>query len=152
MSFCIIIAGFCCIVTPVAAQKIGMMSTVQELDTSVVIVTAYYCDADGEDYENDIVGRFNIILNGAQRYNLDLEISLTMPSGLTHVHSQSIQGTEATLRCTIYFYDYATESGDYTLAVESVVNNCGTAYDNAELTFDPPGGSGDADPVSYLMF
>ena len=148
----VILAGVCCITTPVAAQKVGSMSTVQDVDASVVIVSAYYTDAEGDDCENDVIARFNIVLNGAQRYNLDLSISLKLPSGEVFNYYYSIDACISTLRCTMYFYDHATESGDYVLNIGVQVNNCGSSSDSTEYIFDPPGGSGDTDPCTYLMY
>ncbi|MGY5873301.1 MAG: hypothetical protein RTV72_13710 [Candidatus Thorarchaeota archaeon] len=139
------------IMTPAAAHRVGSTSTTNDLDASVRIIDAYYSNEDGDVDENDIVGCFNIILNGAQRYCLDIHISLTMPSGVVHTFSQAVNGSLTTLHCTIFFYDYGTESGDYTLTIEVQVNNCGTCYDSAEYVFDPPGGSGDTDPLVYLV-
>jgi len=140
------------VVKPISAHRVGSTSIENTLDASLVILSVEYADADGEDYENDIVGRFNVLLNGAEKYNLNVTVSLTLPSGLGYRYSFNIIGCLTTLHCSIYMYDHAIEPGDYIFSLELQVHSTGTVYVTAEYIFDPPEGSGDADPCVYLVF
>ncbi len=139
------------IILPVSAHRTGATSLSNTLDASLKIISVEYTDADEEGYENDIVGCFNILLNGAEKYTLNIDISLTLPSGFEYTYSYSAISCLTTLHCTIYLFDHATESGDYTFSLTVYVHTTGAVSDSAEYIFDPPEGSGDTDPCVYLL-
>ncbi|NWF96624.1 MAG: hypothetical protein HXY34_10835 [Candidatus Thorarchaeota archaeon] len=137
------------VVLPVAAAK-----TVQYTEPTpivLVITGATYADADGDLLEDDVIGWFDIQLSGSQRYTMDLRISLKLPSGTEYAYLYFVSTRLQTLHCTMYFYNHATETGYYVFSAEALLYSSGGYYDVAEYTFDPPGGSGNADPCGLLV-
>ncbi len=133
------------------ASTVTVQSTNDQVSVTLTILDAFYTDADGDGYEDDVVGYFDIHLYGRPRYTLDIYPSLVLPSGTTHTYLYTINTRLDTLHCTMYFYDHALESGNYTFAVEIVLYTGGVTAGEANYLFDPPGGSGDADPCGFLV-
>lgn len=121
------------------------------VEIAITILSACYTDADGDGYEDDVVGYFDIYLSGASRYRLDIYPSLTLPSGRTYTYGFSVSTRLSVLHCTMYFYDHAVESGWYSFSVGVVSYTGGSAYWVEEYVFDPPGGYGDQDPCGVLV-
>ncbi|MBS3795971.1 MAG: hypothetical protein KGY80_13790 [Candidatus Thorarchaeota archaeon] len=138
-------------ITAVDASSTTVSSTNDEVSVSLTIIDANYTDADDDGYADDVIAYFDIALEGARRYNLDIYPSLTLPSGTEYTYAYVINTRLELLHCTMYFIDHATESGDYIFSVEIVSYTGGVACGSAEYVFDPPGGSGDADPCGILV-
>lgn len=135
---------------PVSAQ-VTINSVNDQASVTVDIIDAYYTDADDDGFEDDVVAHFDIHLSGKQRYNMDIYPSLILPSGTSYDYGYTINTRLTTLHCTMYFYDHATESGDYTFHVDVILYTGGVASGQVDYVFDPPGGSGDADPCGVLV-
>ncbi len=152
MSFALLVV--LCIVNgvpSVLASSTTISSTNNQVSVSLSILHANYTDADDDGYADDVVAYFDIELDGGMRYNLDVYPSLTLPSGTKYTYAYVISTRLELLHCTMYFIDHATESGDYIFSVEIVSYTGGIACGYAEYVFDPPGGSGDADPCGFLV-
>ncbi len=143
--------GLVSILPVVSASTATTQSTNEQVSITLEITDAYYCDADDDGLEDDVVGFFDITLSGQSRYTFDVYTSLTLPSGTVYSYAYVVNTRLELLHCVMYFYNHATESGDYTFSVEIVSYTGGVAYCAAEYTFDPPGGSGDADPCGSLV-
>ncbi|RLI47949.1 MAG: hypothetical protein DRO73_10615 [Candidatus Thorarchaeota archaeon] len=146
----IILGGMCAFVMPVAAGTVTIRSSNDQVTVSVKILDAYYTDADDDGYEDDVVALFDIYLDGAVRYNIDIYPELVLPSGESFLYGYTINTRLSTLHCTMYFLHHATETGNYTFSVDVVSYTGGVATGQVNYVFDPPGGSGDADPCAVL--
>ncbi len=133
------------------ASSVTVRSSNRQVSVTLSIVEAFYTDADGDGYEDDVVGYFDIFLGGRQRYTMDISPALTLPSGESYTYLYTVNTRLSTLHCTMYFYDHALESGNYTFSVDIVLYTGGVAAGQTHYSFDPPGGSGDADPCGFLV-
>ena len=134
----------------VSASSVSLQSTNEQVGITLTILDAYYCDADADNNEDDVVAYFDLTFSGKNRYNIDLYPSLILPSGTEYTYAYVLNTRLDTLHCVMYFYNHATESGDYTFSVEVVSYTGGVVSGVASYVFDPPGGSGDADPCGTL--
>ncbi len=138
------------VVVPVSAGQVTVQSSNTQASVTVHILDAYYTDADDDGREDDVVAYFDIHLDGARRYNMDIYPALTLPSGTSYLYGYTINTRLSDLHCIMYFYNHATESGNYTFSVDVVLYTGGVAGGQIQHVFDPPGGSGDADPCGAL--
>ncbi|MHA1772052.1 MAG: hypothetical protein ACTSYL_07375 [Candidatus Thorarchaeota archaeon] len=137
-------------VVPASAGRVTIQSSNDQATVTVHVLDAFYTDADDDGYEDDVIAYFDIHLDGAQRYNFDIYPALTLPSGTSYLYGYTINTRLSDLHCTMYFYDHATESGNYTFSVDVILYTGGVASGQVQYVFDPPGGSGDADPCGAL--
>ncbi len=147
----VMLVGFHFALPVVSASSVSINSTNDQVNVTVTILDAYYCDADSDENEDDVVGYFDITFSGNARYNVDIYPSLTLPSGTEYTYAYVVNTRLDVLHCVMYFYNHATESGNYTFSVEVVSYTGGVATGVASYVFDPPGGSGDADPCGSLV-
>lgn len=110
---------------------------------SIQVKEAYYADLDGDGLEDDVYSQVEIRLSGANRYNLDYWITLTLPSGENFVFGWFVSTRLTTLNIANNLYNTALEAGWYHLHIEVFMKTGGISYTNYEHWFDPPG---DADP------
>ncbi|MHA1303530.1 MAG: hypothetical protein ACTSPI_07500, partial [Candidatus Heimdallarchaeaceae archaeon] len=123
-----------------------------KLRLTITITYAYYTDANDDGFEDDIIMDFIINITKLDKEirfaEFDLIISLTLPSGFKFDYNYNICTYKMLLNCTMFFYNHATESGDYIGQVTGIL------YDDNESVitgvetyiFDPPGESGDVNP------
>ncbi|MFX1475692.1 MAG: hypothetical protein ACFFCO_09505 [Promethearchaeota archaeon] len=118
-----------------------------EVIITITILSAYYTDADGDGFADDVVAHFDVALSGAEAYVFDMFPSLTLPSGLTYIYWYTVLTNCTLIHFTITFYNHITESGWYIFAIATLYfSNNGRNIVYAEFPFDPPGGSPDQDP------
>ena len=121
----------------------------------LIITDAYYTDLDG-DTVLDVVAYFRVYFY-REDYDIYIYPTLQLPSGQAFSY-----GFDITCYSYYYyyytfqllFYDHALETGDYTLFIEIYTIKQWSqysCYDVADLTFDPPGGSGGHDPLCVLL-
>ncbi len=135
----------------VTASTVTVQSTNDQVTIKVQILDAYYTDADGDGNEDDVIAYFDLSFEGNARYNIDVYPSLTLPSGSEYTYAYVINTRLSIVHCTMYFYNHALESGDYIFSVQVVSYIGGVVSGTASYVFDPPGGSGDADPAGVLV-
>lgn len=132
-------------------ESVTLKSWNNQVEMNLTILNAYYTDADGDGSEDDVIAEFVITLSGSNRYNFIIFPTLTLPSGMEHSYGYFINTRLSILHCTMYFYHSATESGWYTFSIEIIGLTGGGASGLASFEFDPPGGSGDADPCGKIV-
>lgn len=106
---------------------------------SIYVAEAYYGDLDADGYEDDTFARVELTLSGANRYNFEYWVTLTLPSGQDFVFGWGINTRLNFLNLSTTMYDTALESGWYHLHIEIVLKTGGTSYLDMEHVFDPPG-------------
>ena len=136
---------------PAAASEVTVQSTNRQVTITLTILNAEYTDADDDGLQDDVVAYFDISLSGKERYSLELTLSLTLPSDNEYAYTYLVNTRLSMLHCTIYFYNHATEQGDYVFHAHIVSHVGGVVDGSAQYEFDPPGGSGDADPCAALV-
>ena len=115
------------------------------LDTEVHSVTindAYYIGY-------DIFTTITItVQTDSNTENYYLQVTLVNPIGVEENIVLHIITSLDTITLDFIFYNYATESGDYTVEATIVSNENGWFAVTDVLVFDPPGGTdGDGDPL-----
>jgi hypothetical protein len=88
---------------------------------------------------------------GANSYNFDYFVYLTLPSGLQFNYAISLSSRLQILELNNYFWNHAIETGWYHVEVFVVMRTGGIALSSSDLIFDPPGGSGGSDPISFSL-
>lgn len=146
----LMIGGLGLFITPVHASSVTVSSTNDKVVLGLTILSAEYTDADNDGFADDVVAYFDIKLSGTRRYTLDIYPSLELPSGTEYTYAYTINTRLEILHCTMYFYNHATESGDYIFSVDIISFTGGAVSGTTDYVFDPPGGSGDADPCGSL--
>ncbi|MFW9994562.1 MAG: hypothetical protein ACFFD4_21135 [Candidatus Odinarchaeota archaeon] len=158
---------FVCITPIVASSGHNYYNEV----VGVEIFDAYYCDSDGDSEYDDIEAivtmEFSISsdCNGSREnyviqddgvfYIVDSDyylviVKLTLPSGLTYSYSFQNNIIKGSVSYQFFFYNHATESGDYILSVG--VYSSHDSYESDNLTFDPPKGIPGTEPTfAFLM-
>jgi hypothetical protein len=106
---------------------------------NIHVKEAYYADLDGDGSEDDVYTQVDLTMSGANRYNLQYWITLTLPSGQEFVFGWIINTGRTTLNIANTLYNTALESGWYHLHIEVVMKTGGVSYTNYEHMFDPPG-------------
>ncbi|MFW9994567.1 MAG: hypothetical protein ACFFD4_21160 [Candidatus Odinarchaeota archaeon] len=153
------------ILTPVVASSatVHYYTQVDEVE----IHDAYYCDSDGDGYEDDIEALVEIhfendtdqwtsifrdkydwiyvVFDNGTIYLVDDDaylviVEMILPSGFTYNYVFEDKTTEMVVNYHWYFYDHATEPGWYTLNVD-VYGSLGT-HKSDSVIFDPPGSEG----------
>ncbi len=146
----LMIGGLGFFIAPVHASNVTVSGTNKRVVLSLTIVGAEYTDADNDGLADDVVAYFDITLSGTKRYTLDIYPSLELPSGTIYTYAYTINTRLEILHCVMYFYNHATETGDYIFSVDLVSFTGGPTSGTTDFIFDPPGGSGDADPCGAL--
>jgi len=110
-------------------------------DVTVVPTIDYanYGDFDGDGFEDDVYINVTIDLSGANVYNFQYILTLTLPSGLFYTYQYTIV-TDSNLVLHHYLMDHATEPGWYDVDVDITMKTGGISTAHAEYIFDPPGG------------
>lgn len=126
-------------------------SSVSDAMVYIDITTAYYADLEGDGLENDVFVGVRLTFEGASTYNFDYYIFLTLPSGAEFGYMFSAATRMEVLNIDNYFWNHATESGWYEVAVYMVLRTGGAQVISESLIFDPPGGSGGADPIGVSI-
>ncbi|RMG20230.1 MAG: hypothetical protein D6732_28850 [Methanobacteriota archaeon] len=123
-------------------------------DRVMIFVTdAYYGDADGDGYTDDVIAIVDIAIESNQFiYLIQYEIYLQMPSGTVYGYIFWIFTMNPTIHIVNNFYNHATEKGDYT--IHAFADFAGTLYPSGydTHTFDPPGGdNGDPPTIEVIV-
>ena len=134
-------------ITITHAVPLNASTTSEPIGISVTITSAYYADIDTDGWEDDIYSSVTIDLTGAVRYNFDYYITLTLPSGTSYTYHYSINTVYDVVNFGNYFWNHATESGDYSISVKVVLWTGGISSATHQYIFDPPGGSDGGDPT-----
>lgn len=120
-----------------------------EMTIKIVVREAYYSDLDSDGFEDDVYIRTELLLEGANRYNFDYWLTLTLPSGVQFIFGWGINTRLNFLNIGNNLMNTALEPGWYDLHVEVIMKTGGISYTNTMHTFDPPG-SGDTNvPPAY---
>ncbi|MFX0090172.1 MAG: hypothetical protein ACFFBD_00300 [Candidatus Hodarchaeota archaeon] len=117
----------------------------------VEIKDAYYGDFDGGAYPDDVYTLLEIKMESTAPYVFFYIITLVLPSGAEFSYFVSFSTSEDGVFIHNYFYNHATESGDYTVSVRIYLWAPGFPNDSDWYVFDPPGGSSGGDPT-FLAF
>lgn len=114
----------------------------------VSIVTAYYADLEGDGIENDVYVLLQFDIVDVPIYDFVYQIVLELPSGASYVYLVAVRAWVTTVYLNNYFFNHATESGNYTVYVDTLLVAPYNAADSAMMVFDPPGYSegGDVPP------
>ncbi len=132
----LLLSTFCISLGAVSTQGLRSMDT--EIH-NVIINDAYYI---GFDIFTTITVTVQTDSNTENYY---LKVTLINPNGEEEIVILHIITSLETLTLEFTFYNYATESGDYTVEATLVSNNNGWFAVTDVLVFDPPGGS-EGDP------
>ena len=117
------------------------------------IQEAYYADLEGDGMEDDVFVGVELAFFGASVYNFDYYIFLTLPSGAEFGYAVALAAHTDLAYFGNYFWNHATEPGDYTVTVYTVLRTGGMTLFSDALVFDPPGGTGGSDPIRFdLVF
>ncbi|UJG44481.1 MAG: hypothetical protein K9W46_04710 [Candidatus Heimdallarchaeum endolithica] len=133
-------------------QFVQGLTTIEadEVKVDLQITNAYYCDADFDGEEDDVVLHFetNItFLENKYLVKFYLEIDLILPSGMQFSYLYEIYTTRTFLNFTMFFYNHALEPGDYIGIVTLHLSDDGEFISGTEqIIFDPPGKTDDTDP------
>ncbi|MDH5404724.1 MAG: hypothetical protein OEY49_19635, partial [Candidatus Heimdallarchaeota archaeon] len=117
---------------------VNIVGAADNVDVIPTVDYANYGDFDGDGFEDDVYINVTIDLTGANMYNFDYTLILTLPSGLTYIYD-FIYVTETNLVVEHYLMDHATEPGWYTVDVDITMKTGGINHAHAEYIFDPPG-------------
>lgn len=118
---------------------------------TIMIHEAYYADLENDGIENDIFVSVELSFSGSNSYNFDYLIYLTLPSGHVFNYYISLSSRVQTLNMGNYFWNHALESGWYHVEASVILRTGGIALTSSDLVFDPPGGSGGSDPISFNL-
>ena len=130
-----------------ASGRIGSTAVSSDPTVSINITTAYYADLEGDGLENDIFVGVVLSFVGASTYSFDYYIFLTLPSGTEYGYTFSAATKTEILNLDNYLWNHATEAGWYKVTIYIVLKTGGAQLVTESLIFDPPGGSGGADPI-----
>ncbi len=133
-----------------AARPDFSASSTDVISIKVSVTDAYYTDLDNDGLSDDVIAYTSVDLSGSTRYNFDYYITLTLPSGKNYTYAYTFNTVYTTLNIRNYFWNHATECGDYTITVQAILWTGGISYTNHAYTFDPPGGSDGGDPTFDL--
>ncbi len=122
-------------------QGITSVSANTEGPINVDIEEAYYSDLDNDGFNDDVFVLLRFDLTGSSYYEYGYLITLTLPSGTSYSYIVIVRSLVDTVYTKNYFWDHATECGDYTVTVQALLNVPYTFYDTDTEIFDPPGGS-----------
>ncbi|TXT53837.1 MAG: exported protein of unknown function [Candidatus Thorarchaeota archaeon] len=114
---------------------------------AVSIETAYYTCLDGDGMENDVFSVIKFELSSSWIYEYYYWITLELPSGASYCYEVHVFAWTDTIYLRNVFFDYATESGDYTIHVDALLISPYWDSDTVSHTFDPPGGSPGGEPT-----
>ncbi|MCY3414962.1 MAG: hypothetical protein INQ03_25150 [Candidatus Heimdallarchaeota archaeon] len=118
---------------------------------SINISEAYYADLEGDGLENDVFVGVDLYLSGRDAYNFDYYIFLTLPSGLQFSYAYAFSAKTDYIYFGNYFWQHALEPGWYDVEVFIVMRSGGLTVSSEALIFDPPGGTGGSDPISFSL-
>ena len=126
-------------------QVEGQNRTFSEASSSpILILDAYYTDAQGDLNEDDVVGLFRISFDDFRNtYTAEFKVVLALPSGFEYIYYYNINSGIKTFTLEFIFYNHATEAGDYTFSCTLTQRNGGRVTSTTSYTFDPPGGDPD---------
>ncbi|MBD3407961.1 MAG: hypothetical protein GF411_17710 [Candidatus Lokiarchaeota archaeon] len=122
-------------------------SYLYEPEIKVSIEAAYYDCLDGDGIENDVFSLIRFDLSSSLIYEYYYWITLELPSGKAFCYEVHVFAWADTIYLRNVFYDYATESGDYTIHVDALLISPYWDSDTVSHTFDPPGGSSGGEPT-----
>jgi hypothetical protein len=114
------------------------------IDVSVVYAT--YADLDHGGVANDVFSLVRFKLGYSSTYEFYYLITLTLPSGSSYSYLVWVFAWYSDIYIYNVFLNHATESGDYTIAVDALLVSPDIATDTGIYVFDPPGGSGGGEP------
>ncbi|MHA1910297.1 MAG: hypothetical protein ACTSYA_01260 [Candidatus Kariarchaeaceae archaeon] len=116
----------------------------QVSSSSMIILDAYYTDAEGDLKEDDVVGLFQMTFDDVRNtYTAEFKVVLALPSGFEYVYYYNINSDFKSFILEFIFYNHATEAGDYTFTCTLTQKNGGRITSTTSYTFDPPGGDPD---------
>jgi len=145
-----IIAIFALSTISSVAQPSWKTTTLTQEDSGPTIVMAVkdakYGDFDNDGHQDDTLARVEMNLTGANRFNFEYWVTLTLPSGRQFVFGWNINTRLNFLNLTATMYNTAIEAGMYHLHVEIVLKTGGATYLDVEHVFDPPGGQTNTPP------
>ncbi len=139
-------------------SSVGVLAGDVDAELDIHIVKAYYMDFDNSGLENDIVVEFEVELYfdnddfpDTATLILDLEVELTLPSGLAYVYKLKMKITKEETEAMLVYFNHATGSGWYKTSIRGSISAWGiTAYDRC--VFDPPGGDDEDIPRICLYY
>ncbi len=134
------------ITPPVMAADTGSTTT-DEPTIDVSIHYATYDDLDDDGLKNDVYVVLHFSLGYYYYYEVYYWITLELPSGTSYSYRVYMFALSEFVVTHNIFYNYATESGNYTVSVTALLNTPYQASDCAQYTFDPPGGSEGGKPT-----
>ncbi len=131
------------------ADKNSVNTSSVDTMVNITISEAYYADLDNDGYEDDVFVETQLAFTGSSSsYNFDYYIVLTLPSGLSYTYSFAASSKVDFLTIGNYFWSHASEAGWYNVDIHIVMRTGGVALTSESLIFDPPGGTGGADPIN----
>jgi hypothetical protein len=131
----------------------GQNRTSLEADSSsILILDAYYTDAEGDLKEDDVVGLFQITFDNIRNtYTAEFKVVLSLPSGFEYIYYYNINSIIKSFTIEFIFYNHATEAGDYTFTCTLTQKAGGRVTSTTSYTFDPPGGDPDDPFVGFRI-
>ncbi len=126
-----------------------------DLYVDITINNAFYCDADFDGAEDDVVVEFTLkieIRDWRELYFYRLKVELTLPSGFEYKHIFYLRDRPSD-HSVLFMYNHATEPGWYTVKMDcSAYADDDRAHDKDSLIFDPPEGIGGTEPPIAKLY
>ena len=133
-------------------QIAGQRAFTESNSSPLIILDAYYTDAEGDLNEDDVIGLFQITFDDIRNtYTAEFKVVLILPSGFEYVYYYNINSMIKSFTVEFTFYNHATEAGDYTFKCTLTQKNGGRLTSTASYTFDPPGGDPDDPFVGFRI-
>ncbi len=145
LTYWLMVATLLSLVVPAPAQASSLSPI------ALNVVDAYYGDADGDGLNDDVVAIIDMDINVPGFFHvIQYEVYLVLPNGDISFYGAWFITWNPKLRITNYFYNQATEYGNYT--IYAYAGFFGDLYPSGfdTVTFDPPGGD-NADPPGWGM-
>lgn len=125
----------------------------ESIELEIEITNAYYTATNKDKIENDVIAHFNIDVDSEDDYAFfEIIVALILPSGLSFAYEYAFNiEDDSFLEATMYFYNHATEPGWYIVEITGIITDETITTGVESYTFDPPGESGDSDPLSVEL-
>ena len=135
-------------------STLSVLADDDDVSVTLVIDDAYYCDADSDGVEDDVVIHFTLDIDVEDWQDIKfyrIIARLSLPSGYMYRYYYYLSSRPSD-QSTLFMYNHATESGWYTIELGcTVISDEGTARSTDSLIFDPPEGIGGTEPPITRM-